>query len=120
MVTPSSNPYKTPPETGDGSMPLVQPERWHGFKTGARSGTLWSLLVVIPAVPVLYVEMTIGHRFPRSSVDGVPQVAELSSVESAMPWLAAMGVALLAITLPWAITAGCVGCIRSGRKDIEN
>ena len=109
LATMSSNPYESSSVFEDKPMPMKPRSCWHGFKTGFRNGTLWSLLLFVPTVPAFYGEMTMHRRIQRTSTNRTSRVSQLSSVESAFAWLGAIGTALTFITLPWAITAGCVG-----------
>jgi hypothetical protein len=112
----SANPYKSPTIADAGIASSNQSSRWHGFKTGFRNGALWSLLLIVPTVPTFYAEATMHRRMQRTA-NGNSRIIDLSTAESTFAWLGAIGTALAGITLPWAITAGCVGQARYRKKN---
>lgn len=110
------NPYQSPTISTASPDVAATDSRWQGFKRGFRNGAFWSMLLVIPTTPALHAEMTTHRRFLRDPATGTTTITDLSTTDSLAAWGASVGTALTAISLPWALVAGCVGQATVGQR----
>ncbi len=112
MVRPTQNPYE-PSSAGE---VMLKPERSKtgSFLMGARSGGLWSLLLVVSVTPTLVSELSLMRRSAVDKAFGGP--IPLSASETAFYWMEGIVTSFLMITLPWSVTAGLVRMAKDSKR----